>query len=154
MQSVYLSDLDNKRSQLKDENIKATEALFKKFFLSEPLKIAKSQELAIHMADRGKIVKEFILEILESKQDDRFSKKILGLYEVFKKTLVEDLEEGEFAWEFYIGGYQVLDKWLKSRKDRVLSYEEKETFTKIVNTLDFTIEQMEKIDEITKKVMN
>jgi predicted helicase len=93
----YLSDLDNKRLQLKDENIKATEVFFKKFFLSEPLKIAKSQELAIHMADRGKIVKEFILEILESKQDDRFSKKILGLYEVFKKTLVEDLEEGEFA---------------------------------------------------------
>ncbi len=93
----YLTDLDNKRSQLKDENIKAAEALFKKFFLSEPLKIAKSQELAIHMADRGKIVKEYILEILVNKEDDRFSKKILGLYEVFKKTLVEDLEEDEFA---------------------------------------------------------
>ncbi len=49
------------------------------------------------MADIGKIVKEFILEIFESKQDDRFSKKILGLYEVFEKTLVEDLEEDEFA---------------------------------------------------------
>ncbi len=30
------------------------------------------------------------------------------------------------VWEFYIGGHQVLDKWLKSRKDCVLSYEGKE----------------------------
>ncbi|HSE83763.1 MAG TPA: type ISP restriction/modification enzyme [Thermodesulfobacteriota bacterium] len=93
----YLTDLDNKRSQLKAENINAAEALFKKFFLSDSLKIAKSQELAVHMADRGKIVKDYILEILTSKEDDRFSKKILGLYEVFKKTLVEDLKEDEFA---------------------------------------------------------
>lgn len=56
------------------------------------------------------------------------------------------------VWEFYVGGYQVLDKWLKSRKYRTLSYEEKETFTKIVNILDFTIKQMGRIDEVVKKM--
>ncbi len=56
------------------------------------------------------------------------------------------------VWEFYVGGYQVLDKWLKSRKDRTLSYEEKETFTKIVNILGFTKKQMGRIDEVVKEM--
>lgn len=54
----------------------------------------------------------------------------------------------EEIWNFYIGGYQVLDKWLKSRKGRKLTYKEIETFTKIVNILSETIKIMEKIDKI------
>jgi hypothetical protein len=30
----------------------------------------------------------------------------------------------ETAWNFYIGGYQPAQKWLKDRKDRELSYED------------------------------
>jgi len=51
-------------------------------------------------------------------------------------------------WNFYIGGYQVLDKWLKSRKNRKLSSNEIETFIKIVNVLSETIKIMEKIEKI------
>ncbi len=51
-------------------------------------------------------------------------------------------------WDFYIGGYQVLDKWLKSRKNRKLSSSEIETSIKIVNILSDTIKLMEKIDKI------
>ncbi len=55
-------------------------------------------------------------------------------------------------WEFQIGGYQVLDKWLKERKkhNRALSYGEIQTFLKIVNILDATINLMFKIDGLTK----
>ena len=52
------------------------------------------------------------------------------------------------AWEFCIGGYQVLDKWLKSRKGRVLSYPEKEHFKNTVSILTATEQYMEKIDRI------
>jgi len=55
------------------------------------------------------------------------------------------------VWEYYIGGYQVLDKWLKSRKGRELSYEEQQTFEKIVKILYFTISQSDKIDGIIDK---
>ncbi|MCD6595197.1 hypothetical protein J7L68_05945, partial [bacterium] len=63
-----------------------------------------------------------------------------------KEQYFENIPEN--VWDFYIGGYQVLDKWLKSRKGRQLNYEDVQTFEKIVNILDFTIEQMGKIDEI------
>jgi hypothetical protein len=52
------------------------------------------------------------------------------------------------VWAFYIDGYQVLDKWLKSRKDRRLTSEEIETFVKLVGIIVQTIEIMEKIDKV------
>ena len=52
------------------------------------------------------------------------------------------------VWDFYIGGYQVLDHWLKERKGRTLTNEDQNTFIQIVNILDFTINQMAKIEEL------
>jgi len=54
----------------------------------------------------------------------------------------------ESIWAFYIGGYQVLDKWLKSRKGRRLTSEEIETFVKLVDIIAQTMEIMGKIDKI------
>lgn len=54
------------------------------------------------------------------------------------------------VWSFHIGGYQVLDKYLKSRKGRTLSLDEIENVQNIVNVLRFTIAQMERIDECWK----
>lgn len=50
------------------------------------------------------------------------------------------------VWEFHIGGYQVLDKYLKSRKGRTLSLDEINHVAAVADVLAFTIEQMEKID--------
>jgi hypothetical protein len=51
------------------------------------------------------------------------------------------------VWEFQIGGYQVLHKWLKDRKKRTLSYDELEHYQKIVVALQKTMDLMEAIDE-------
>ncbi len=52
----------------------------------------------------------------------------------------------EEVWDFHIGGYQVIDKYLKSRRGRVLSLDEIDQVTRIAHALDFTIRQMEAID--------
>jgi predicted helicase len=54
------------------------------------------------------------------------------------------------VWEFHIGGYQVIDKYLKSRKGRTLSLDEITHVEKIVKILAFTIDQMKKIDGVWK----
>lgn len=56
-------------------------------------------------------------------------------------------------WNFYIGGYQVLDKWLKERKKHsiILSSEDILHFSKVVNVIDETIKTMQEIDKITKE---
>ncbi|HOC53874.1 MAG TPA: N-6 DNA methylase [Candidatus Pacearchaeota archaeon] len=52
------------------------------------------------------------------------------------------------VWEFYIGGYQPAQKWLKDRKGRELSSEELVHYQKIIVSILKTIEIMNKIDNI------
>ena len=54
------------------------------------------------------------------------------------------------VWKFQIGGYQVVNKFLKERKNRKLSLTDLEQVVKITDAINFTIEQMKKIDYITK----
>ncbi len=63
-----------------------------------------------------------------------------------EKQYFENISED--IWNFYIGGYQVLDKWLKSRKGRKLTHTEIETYVKIVNILSETLKIMNEIDKI------
>ena len=50
------------------------------------------------------------------------------------------------AWEFYIGGYQPAQKWLKDRKDRALSFEDILHYQKIIVALTETARLMAEID--------
>jgi hypothetical protein len=51
------------------------------------------------------------------------------------------------VWEFKIGGYQVLDKYLKERVGRVLSHDEIKHVSAVIKVLGFTIALMKQIDE-------
>lgn len=50
------------------------------------------------------------------------------------------------VWDFYLGGYQVLDKYLKSRKARSLNLDEQTHIRDVAEALAFTINQAGKID--------
>ncbi|MCM0594240.1 MAG: type ISP restriction/modification enzyme [Gloeotrichia echinulata DEX184] len=53
----------------------------------------------------------------------------------------------ESVWNFYVGGYQVCQKWLKDRKGRQLSDEDIQHYQGIVVALQETIKLMDKIDQ-------
>ncbi len=52
------------------------------------------------------------------------------------------------AWEFYIGGYQPAQKWLKDRRERELSFDDILHYQKIIVALSETERLMGEIDEI------
>ena len=54
----------------------------------------------------------------------------------------------EVAWNFYIGGYQPAQKWLKDRKKRILTYEDINHYQKIIVALTETDRIMKEIDKI------
>jgi predicted helicase len=54
------------------------------------------------------------------------------------------------AWNFYIGGYQPAQKWLKDRVGRTLTRQDLKHYNKIINALCKTDEIMKKIDEVLK----
>lgn len=51
------------------------------------------------------------------------------------------------VWAFHVGGYQVLDKWLKDRRGRVLSYDDIRHYQRVVVALRETMRLMDEIDE-------
>lgn len=57
----------------------------------------------------------------------------------------------EIAWNFYIGGYQPAQKWLKDRKGRILSYDEILHYQKIIVALVKTNELMKEVDKIIEE---
>ena len=54
----------------------------------------------------------------------------------------------KIAWDFYIGGYQPAQKWLKDRKGRELEYDEILHYQKIIVALTETDRLMKEIDKI------
>ena len=54
------------------------------------------------------------------------------------------------AWEFFIGGYQPAQKWLKDRKDKTLSYADISHYQKIILALTETDKLMRKIEGVIK----
>jgi len=54
----------------------------------------------------------------------------------------------EVSWNFYIGGYQPAQKWLKDRKERELSYEDILHYQKIIVALSETDRIIKEIDKL------
>lgn len=75
-----------------------------------------------------------------------------GLEGGFGKVWINDQQYfdnvPEIAWEFYIGGYQPAQKWLKDRKGRELKFEDILHYQKIIVALTETDRLMKEVDGI------
>ncbi len=58
----------------------------------------------------------------------------------------------EEVWQYQIGGYQVLSKWLKDRKGRVLTLDDTKHYCKVAMSLKKTIEVQKTIDDLYPEV--
>ena len=54
----------------------------------------------------------------------------------------------QIAWDFYIGGYQPAQKWLKDRKERTLEFDDILHYQKIIVALSETARLMKEIDQV------
>lgn len=52
------------------------------------------------------------------------------------------------VWEFPMGGYPVLDSWLKDRRGRILTFEDTLYYQRIIVALNETLQTMTEIDQI------
>ena len=68
-----------------------------------------------------------------------------GCMWINKEQCFEDVPET--AWNFYIGGYQPAQKWLKDRKGRTLTFDDIAHYHKIITVLLETDRLMKEIDE-------
>ena len=124
------------------------------------LPLTSNKELFKALATKG--AELVSLHLMESPVLDKFITKypIAGSNEVEKVNYDEnnqrvDINKTQYfegippeVWEFYIGGYQVCQKWLKDRKGRTLTYDELTHYQKIIVALKQTIRLMADIDEV------
>jgi len=75
------------------------------------------------------------------------------------RGIVKINDDGQFfgpipeeVWNYPIGGYQVLDKWLKDRKGRYLSADDIKHYCRIATALAKTIETQKEIDRLYPRV--
>ena len=108
----------------------------------------------LHLLESNK-VNQFITEFPISGDNEVILKKIefkgkeigkvwFGNSQYFDKV-------PRIAWEFWIGGYQPAQKWLKDRKGRKLANDDIEHYQKIIVALTETDRVMKEVDEVTKE---
>jgi hypothetical protein len=66
--------------------------------------------------------------------EDKYPKHIDNKVYINEKQYFENVSKN--LWEFYIGGYQPAQKWLKDRKGSTLSYEDILHYQNIVKVLN------------------
>jgi len=110
------------------------------------------------LADLGKKIRE--LHLLESDKTEKYITQYPedGDNNVIKpnykdgKVYINETQYfanvPEIAWNFYIGGYQPAQKWLKDRKGRTLYFEDILHYQKIIVALNRTAEIMIEIDKV------
>lgn len=119
-----------------------------------------SADYFFKIAKLGKELRE--IHLMESKQVTEYitSYGVSGDNEVIKPEYKDNKvyinrtqyfdNVPEVAWDFYIGGYQPAQKWLKDRKGRILSYDEILHYQKIIKALVLTNDIMQQIDKIVE----
>ncbi|MBK9015417.1 MAG: hypothetical protein IPM82_15905 [Saprospiraceae bacterium] len=83
----------------------------------------------------------------------RLGSEIRQLYLLESPTVeryITQYQVPQLAWEFYIGGYQPAQKWLKDRKDRQLDFDDILHYQKIIIALTETDRVMTELDKVFK----
>ena len=75
----------------------------------------------------------------------KYDKKNERVY-INKDQYFEGIPEN--IWQYYIGGYQVCNKWLKDRKGKVLSLDNIKHYCKVATAIKHTINIQKSIDKI------
>ncbi|MCL2072962.1 MAG: N-6 DNA methylase [Marinilabiliaceae bacterium] len=85
------------------------------------------------------------------------SNKIEKVQYTINKVYINDTQYFDnvpaVAWNFYIGGYQPAQKWLKDRKERMLNYDDIKHYQIIILALKKTEEIMKEINSLEVKYL-
>ena len=97
---AYSDDLASRTIRLKPESVDAVRALLRGFFSTAPQKIAKGRDLALALASRAAMLRDFLAVELQRQAKDHQEGRLHALYGVFKSQIFHELTVGEFADAF------------------------------------------------------
>ena len=97
---AYPHDLEGKATRLKPENAEAVAKLLEGFFSSPPQGIGRSQQLALALATRSRLLRDYLGEELVRQEKEHQEGRLWGLFQVFKSQIFHELTLKEFSDAF------------------------------------------------------
>lgn len=94
---LHETDLERPKFRLKDDRIDAVRRLLDGFFSTAPEGIGKSQQLALALATRSRLLRDYLDEELLRQERDKKGEKLFGLYQIFRDQVFHELTLAEFA---------------------------------------------------------
>ncbi|MCK9309300.1 MAG: N-6 DNA methylase [Candidatus Cloacimonetes bacterium] len=96
----YVTDLSVHRFKPDEKNIKEVQELIKQFLSSAPEGIGLPKKLAEALGQRGKLLKDYLLDELKRQQNDEAEGRLFGLYNTFVKLVDHELKLEDFTDTF------------------------------------------------------
>ena len=96
----YETDLENPRFRLREDRITAVAALLRGFFSTAPEGIGRAEQLALALAARSRLLRDYLGEELVRQERDHREGRLYGLFQIFRDQVFHELTLKEFADAF------------------------------------------------------
>ncbi len=94
------TDLENPKFRLRDDRIAAVTVLIKGFLSFAPEGIGRAQNLALALATRSQLLRDYLTEELIRQEKEHQEGRLFGLFQIFRDQIFHELTLKEFADAF------------------------------------------------------
>ena len=91
------TDLDNRKFVVRDDRAVAVRNLLRGFFSTAPEGIGRARQLALALATRSRLLRDYLGEELVRQQREHTEGRLYGLYQIFRDQVFHELTLKEFA---------------------------------------------------------
>ncbi|MDE0176845.1 MAG: N-6 DNA methylase [Defluviicoccus sp.] len=96
----HATDLESRRFRVREDRAAAVAGLLRSFFSSAPEGIGRSQQLALALATRSRLLRDYLGEELFRQDKEDTKGRLYGLYQIFRDQVFHELTLKEFADAF------------------------------------------------------
>ena len=96
----HATDLENPKFRLHQDRVAAVNQLLEGFYSTPPEGIGRSQQLALALATRSKLLRDYLGEELVRQQREHTEGRLYGLFQIFRDQVFHELTLKEFADAF------------------------------------------------------
>lgn len=96
----HATDLENPRFRPREDRVTAVTNLLQGFFSTAPEGIGRSKQLALALATRSKLLRDYLGEELIRQEREHKEGRLYGLFQIFRDQVFHELTLNEFADAF------------------------------------------------------
>lgn len=94
------TDLEDRKARLREDRVAAVTKLLQGFFSTAPEGIGRSQQLALALATRSRLLRDYLGEELIRQEKEHQEARLYGLFQTFRTQIFHELTPTEFADAF------------------------------------------------------